>query len=242
MKIDFAITPQSLRDFQRAVDRLVERDAKIASTWALNDTAPKVVSHLQERMRLVFDRPTPFALNAFRIRGARPTDLTITVMERPSADRRHFLKVEEAGGARPQTGTERALQYNLKYGGAVSFGVPASGAKLNQYGNWQAGERNQAMSGVQARHDPKMNTTKESRKRYRKRAGYFVPREGSKLSKGIWKRDGGGDITKVMHFLDRAPRYTPLLGFYDGVEKVYRDELPKQIRRAFEKMIARRSK
>ena len=240
LKPRLQIDAGSMREFRSDVAQLSERDAKIAATWALNDTARDVLSHVRERMAQVFDNPTPFALNAFTVKGARPSDLTAVVQERNSVGRRHFLKVEEAGGRRPQTGVERNLATNLNYAGIVTAAIPAKGARLDAYGNWSRGERNQALSAVQAQKDKTANTTQDARKRHKRRAGYFVPRPGSVLSPGIWKRDAGGAVSKVLHFTDASPQYHAVLGFYDGAEEVYLRQLPRHLARTLAKMIMTR--
>lgn len=232
VSVDDRVVQKSLRD-------LSERQARIAITWALNDTASDVLDHVQQNMGRVFDRPTRFTKNAFTARGARPTDLEAEVIERPSVGRRHYLKVQELGGQRAQTGLEALLSSRLAYDGHIQAAVPASGAKLDAYGNWSTGERNQALSAVQSQRDRTANTTGASRKRKRKRAGFFVPREGSNLSPGIWRRDADGSIRKVLHFTAVAPVYRERLGFFEGAEEVYTARLPGHLRRTLAKMVAR---
>lgn len=224
---------------QAALRDLSEKQVRTAASWALNDTAADVLSHVQERMEEVFDRPTRFAKNAFMVWRSRPGDLVAEVKERPSVGRRHFLKVQEVGGPRPQTGLEGMLNQTLAYDGYITATAPASGAKLNAYGNWSIGERNQALSAVQAQRDSKTNTTKDAKKRHRKRAGFFVPRADSRLSPGIWKRDADGTISKVLHFTRTVPVYDPRLGFLDGAEEVFAARLPDHLRRTLEKVAAR---
>lgn len=241
MRPKLTITPPSLRQFSAETRRLSEKDVKIAASWALNDTAQDVLRTVQEGMRRRFDRPTRFTLNAFYVWRASPSRLEAVVQERSSMSTRHYLKIEEAGGARPQTGVERALSLKLKYDGIIRSAIPAQGAKLDAYGNWSSGERNQALSAVQSQLDEKSNTTEASRKRNKRRAGYFVPRKGAKLSPGIWRRDTTGAISKVLHFSDTSPRYKPALGFYQGAEDVYRMRLPQHLARTLAKLAAKRS-
>ncbi|WJS86711.1 hypothetical protein [Paracoccus sp. TOH] len=226
-------------EMQAHLSRLSGRQVRIAGSWALNDTARDVLAHVQGRMDEVFDRPTPFTKNAFTVKGARPDNLTAEVMERPSVGRRHFLKVQESGGARSRTGLEGLLDARLAYDGIITAVTPASGAKLNAYGNWDTGERNRVLSAVQAQRDTTANTTKASRKRNRKRAGFFVPQAESRLSAGIWKREADGTISKVLHFTRAMPTYDPRLGFFDGAADVYQTRLPDHLRRTIAKMAAR---
>lgn len=228
-------------EIDAAFKRLSGRDLAVAASWALNDTAADVLEHVQKRMDEVFDRPTRFAKNAFTVRGARPNKLEASVEERPSVGKRHFLKVQERGGPRGNTGLESLLQSRLAYDGQITAIVPAGGAKLDAFGNWSRGERNQALSAVQSQRDATANTTTASRKRNRKRAGFFVPRSGSKLSAGIWKRAPDGSISKVLHFTSAVPVYDKRLGFFDGAAGVHAAKLPGHMRRTFAKMLARRT-
>lgn len=228
-------------DIDAAFKQLSGRDLAIAASWALNDTAADVLKFVQDRMDDVFDRPTRFTKNAFSVKGARPAKLEASVEERPSVGKRHYLKVQEHGGRRGQTGLEALLGSRLAYDGIISAVTPAGGAKLDAYGNWSRGERNQALSAVQAQRDSSTNTTKAARSRKRKRAGFFVPKAESKLSAGIWKRDPDGSISKVLHFTNTMPSYDKQLGFFEGAAKIYADKLPEHMRRTFMKMIERRS-
>ncbi|MBT9386962.1 hypothetical protein KM176_24190 [Pseudooceanicola sp. CBS1P-1] len=225
--------------FGAATLDLQSRGVQQAAAWALTDTAQDVLEHVQARMDVVFDKPTRFTKNAFMVWRAKPGDLEASVIERPSVGRRHYLKLQETGGARGQTGLEKLLDSRLAYAGALRSVIPASGAKLNAYGNWQVGERNQALSAVQAQRDATANTTEAARKRNRKRAGFFVPRAGSKLSPGIWKRDGAGRLTKVVHFTALAPHYDRRLGFFDGAEEVRAARLPVHLKRTLAKAVER---
>ncbi|MFG6080970.1 hypothetical protein ACEUZ9_001585 [Paracoccus litorisediminis] len=226
------------RDLQENLRALADRKINIAASWALNDTAKDVLTHVQDRMQAVFDRPTRYTLNAFTIRGARPNRLEAEVKERPSVGRRHYLKTQEFGGARGRTGLEGLLDARLAYDGIITAATPASGAKLDAYGNWSSGQRNQALSAVQAQRDKSSNTTAKSHSRKRKRAGFFVPRANSKLSPGIWKRDPDGSINKVLHFTRGMPVYDERLGFFDGAAEVYQARLPEHLARTIAKMAA----
>ncbi|RJE84021.1 hypothetical protein [Paracoccus onubensis] len=227
------------RQLRKNMRQLAERDVRWAAKFALDDTAVDVLTHVQDRMGEVFDRPTRFTKNAFMVKKAHTRDLEAQVTERPSVGRRHYLKAQEFGGQRRQTGLESLLDARLGYDGIISAVTPAGGAKLNAYGNWSTGERNQALSAVQAQRDATANTTKRSRRRNRKRAGFFVPRAGSKLSPGIWKRNADGSIQKVMHFTRAIPVYDERLGFFDGAEQVWRDRLPLHLRRTIGRAVDR---
>ncbi|SCY61752.1 hypothetical protein [Paracoccus tibetensis] len=223
-------------ELQRNLKQLIDKDARRAASWALNDTADDVLKHVQDRMDRVFDRPTRFTNNAFMVWRAKPNSLEAEVMERATVGRRHFLKVQELGGARAQTGLERLMASQLGAGGMImQAAVPAEGAKLDAYGNWANAERRQAIAAVSG----PAATAPAAGAKTRRRAGFFVSKPGSALSPGIWKRAPDGSISKVLHFTAGAPVYGPRLGFMDGASEVYADRLPAHLARTIEKMIER---
>lgn len=234
--LEISVDDRQLRANMR---NLSEREAGWAGKFALDDTAADVLTHVQNRMDEVFDRPTRFTKNAFMVKKAHTRTLEAQVLERPSVGKRHYLKAQEFGGRRGQTGLEGLLTYRLAYDGIITAATPASGARLNAYGNWDTGERNQALSAVQAQRDKTTNTTAASRKRRRRRAGFFVPRQGSRLSPGIWKRNADGSIQKVLHFTRAMPVYDERLGFFDGAEQIWRDRLPEHLRRTLARAVSR---
>lgn len=226
-------------DFLRGINDLENRHLPQIAVWALNDTAAQALEAVKTRMRVTFDRPTPFALNAFQVWRATKQTLTATVQERPSVGRRHFLKVQEKGGPRPQTALEGLMAEKVVSAQVLRSVIPAMGgpfeaAKLDQYGNWSRGERNQVLSQLQAQRDAAANETDASRKRARKRQRYFVPRHG--LAPGVYRRDTPGDIAvRVLKFSDKAPQYQPRLDFQGEVTRVYAEKIGENLRRAFER-------
>jgi hypothetical protein len=201
--------------FQKMLDQLADRDGRIAATWALNDTAKEVRDLIPTHMDKVFDRPKPWTKNAFHFRGARPDHLEVTLERKDAQSRRHFLEVQEGGGARPRTALEGRLP--LAAPDSAYAVIPADEARLDAHGNWSTGERNQRKGG----------------------ATYFVPRNGG-LSPGIFKRKANGDVGIVAIFTSKAPRYEARLGFYEMVAREFAQRLPAQMSRALSKMLARR--
>lgn len=225
------------RDFQRRTSQMVNRHLPQAEVWALNWTAQDVVAALQTRMRVVFDRPTRFTLNAFRIQFATRSRPSATVTEKDVQGRRHFLKVQEEGGARPQTGLERMLSGRSDIDGLKSA-VPTSAARLDASGNWSAGERNQAIAQVMAQTGG-AGAGLGGRAGGQRRGGasYFTPRNKG-LSPGIWKRTGPGKIAKVVSFINRPARYARNLGFADEALRVYRAKFPANFQRALRRALS----
>ena len=221
----FTFTSNAL-EAERALVGKVERQVPFALAMALNDTANHALDLVKKQMDLVFDRPTPFAKNAFMVWRATKQTLVAEVKERPSVGRRHFLKVQERGGKRPQTGMERN---RIAYAGGVAAIIPAAKAKRDAFGNWSAGERNKALKAIAAQG----STTPTGR---RKRVEYFVPDPGE-LSPGIWRREGK-TLTKVALFVDQMPDYSPTLEFMETASKAALAKFPEVFNRRFTEAMA----
>ncbi|NEX45195.1 hypothetical protein [Pseudotabrizicola algicola] len=224
------------RAFGRQLSNLERVQLPFAAANALNDTAADALKHIQDRMDVVFDRPTRWTKNALMVWRAKKGNLEAQVKERPSVGSRHYLKVQEAGGVRPQTGVEKLLAGRVAYAGIIAAALPAAGAKLDSYGNWSGGERNQVLSALGAQRDRAANQTEASRKRAKGRASYFVPKHG--LSPGVFKRTVTGELSKVLTFTTAMPRYDQRLGFYDGVQEVWSDKLPGHLNRRLAEAVA----
>lgn len=222
-------------DFMRKTAVLGQRMPR-AELDALNWTAMDILEELQGRMKVNFNRPTRFTLNAFHVWRATMANPVAAVQERPSAGRRHFLKVQERGGSRPITALERLISERVVSDQIIRAVVPTSAARLDAYGNWSSGERNQALSGIQAQRDRSANSTPISNARGARlgRASYFTPAHGG-LSPGIWRRERGGALAKVATFTQSAPMYQPRLGFETVAEEVARARFARNMRRAMER-------
>lgn len=222
---------------RRQLSNLERSQLPYAAANALNDTAADVLKHIQDRMRVRFDRPTRWTLNAFIVWRASKRNLEAQVKERPSVGRRHYLKVQEQGGSRRKTGLESGLAMNLAYDGVINAVIPTSSARLDGHGNWSSGERNQALSILGAQRDVRSNATVASRKRAKGRASYFVPKSGSAMAPGIWRRKGT-DLAKVASFTAAMPVYSARLGFHEGAAEVWAARLPVHLDRRLAEAVA----
>lgn len=217
---------------------------RTATRYALNDSADDVLERVQSNMRARFDRPTRFALNAFMVKYARKSDkdMTATVTERPSVGKRHFLKVQEAGGARGQTGIEKMLGYTLPLPGIFNAVTPTQHAKRDAAGNWSPGERNKAISAIkgwrETGYSANETAASRSRKKSKRTTEYFIPPTKSDLPPGIYKAEHDGAL-KIANFTRFMPKYKPLLGFYDGAQEVFDEAFPRHLDRAVGKLRAK---
>jgi hypothetical protein len=225
----------------RGLNDLDNRHLPQIKVWALNWTADDALKAVQDRMKVVFDRPTRFTLNAFQVWRATKATMEAAVQERPSVGARHYLKIQERGGPRPQTALERLRSEKVATARIIQAVIPVQGrfggAKLDAHGNWSVGERNRVLSQLGAQRDSAANETARSRARNPGRARYFVPRQG--LPHGVWRRDKPGDApVMVASFTKAVPKYEGQLGFEGEVTRVYHERIGENLRRAFERAMA----
>lgn len=211
----------------------LNKQIAFAASRALNKTAVDVIKAERQTMAEVFDRPTPWTLNAFRYEPATKDTLTAVVERRLDAKRRDYLATEAKGGQRGQTALEGLLANRITYGGILAAIVPGDGAKLNQYGNWDAGERNTVVSVLKAMRDGAANETARSRKRAgAKRARYFVPKVGTIKTPGIWRRTPGKRAPDLIAlFLPAPPAYQPRFPFLEVGTRTAVDVMPGHFER-----------
>lgn len=192
---------------RRQFESFARRELTLAIRDSLNETAEDALDAIQQHMRQTFDRPTRWTLNAFWVRKAGRGNLVALIEEKTAARSRFYLKVQHRGGVRPSTGMESLFKDQLRYPGVIHGITPAQAARLNAHGNLYPGDVQRIISSVKASRDKAQNTTARSRKRNKNRAEYFVPREGSRLSPGVWKRTGRQRPVKVLHFTRSQPKY-----------------------------------
>jgi hypothetical protein len=120
--------------------------------------------------------------------------------------------VEAKGGARKRKGFETLLSLNATVEMHIQSVIIADNAKLDQYGNWSAGERNRVLSDVGAQSDRINNTSTASLKRKGKaKRTYFIPKSG--LAPGVYRRAAGGVLNIILAFSSNSPTYAPRFPF-----------------------------
>ena len=239
-------------DLLRAIDKTRIDQLPQAMSWALNATADKVKVALVEEMGRVFDRPTPYTLNAMYVRwstkrrlvasvslkdnGAGDTAAPGTVNKGTAAAA--YLKPEIEGGARNLKRMERALQAAglLPVG---MFAVPAKEAPLDAYGNVPSQFIIRMLSDLRAFTTAGYRANRKAGRRKGNRAtnAFFVPPAGSHLKPGIYWRMPGRMLVPVFIFT-RAPTYRARFDFKGISEKVAREEYPRQFPDAWRRALA----
>lgn len=207
-----------IASWTRDFDASVARQLPYITSLALTDTAHVVRDRHREVMRQIFDRPTPYTINSLQVTPSRKETLVSRVYFKDQVGRsQHYLVPQVEGGGRPHKRFERWLiAKGVMQPG--EYAVPASGARLNSYGNMSPGSITQILSQLAASPDAMQWETAKSRKRAgARRARYFVPKPGSKLARGIWVRRGKSSIAPVLLFVGGVgyrPRYD-----FDGISR-----------------------
>ncbi|RVD65258.1 hypothetical protein [Mesorhizobium sp. M7A.F.Ca.ET.027.03.2.1] len=203
-----------------------------ATAKALTATANEVRADHRDLLPLLFDRPTPYTLNSLQVTPATKQHLNAIVGFRDSPrSRQHYLMPQVEGGSRPHKGFEKWLIGN----GVMSsseYAVPASGLRLNAYGNVSPGVITQILSQLAASPDAMQWETSRSRKRAGStRSRYFIPKPGGALRRGIWRRSGKGKIEPLFLFVSSVG-YSVKYNFFDLSQRIAERSFPRQFEAA----------
>lgn len=229
--------------------RGIDKQVKFAEMVAINRAAFVAREAVQQEIGKVFDRPTPWVKGAVRVIKATKSKPHAQVdldfwgnKQGVSVDQ--VLKAQIGGGARKNKRNEIALQRAgiLPAGAGI---VPGDAAKLDQYGNMQAGQIIQIISWFKGAGEQGYSANmKDGGKRLgrdNKRTGargfaYFALRKShGKLLPGVYQRFQtafGSAVKPVMIFV-RMPSYKQRLDFYGIADRAARAEFAIQFPIAF---------
>lgn len=238
-------TIDGMKDAIAAMERLSGDQPAAALADALNHTANQARIALRAEISSVFDRPTPFTLNAMRVLYAKPKTLDAAVFVKDEKDGaskgfapEDWFKPQVEGGPRSSKRSEDML----RTAGILPSGmfvVPGKGARLDRYGNLSRGHMNQILSGLKAAEDrsgASANATGSKRSRRKGHgAAFFVMRDRSGKAFGVGERRGKS-LSVVLAFVSQ-PQYTQRLDFYAVVDKVADDNLETNIDLAVTKLL-----
>lgn len=228
--VDVSIKIENLGAVREVLGRLSGEQARAAYAKAVNDTAFQVRRAMQEEMRSVFDRPTPYVLRSPYVSMATADQLTARIEPRymggKGVDPQKILQAQEFGGARRDKRSEAALRRAGILPAGYQTAIPETPypGSDDGRGNLRGPFLVQLITYFQASGEQgyKANMT-DKRKRAIHRgtarvAGrrYFVAygrlRSGktSHLAPGIWAASGTGgvDVRPVLMFV-RAGEYQP---------------------------------
>lgn len=240
----------NVREFRRGLSRVEREQLPYATFLAVNDVARAGVRHNVRAMDRQLDRPKPFTkralyprLGRYR-RGNRGAGLSrvtaeASLMWREFAGKgtaaKDYLRPVVFGQAREAKRHERALR-RRGFVGRGRYLVPAPGQRLNQYGNLPRAQYTRILSGLGAMADNNQNQTARSRSRNRGRKAYFVPKQNSRLTNGVWERSSTGKIKPVLIEV-RQPQYQRRYDFFGISDRFVRRQLPISLRLAMARSI-----
>lgn len=228
--------PQQL--FGPATDKQI----RFALALGLTRIGQRIKAEAAMEMRSVFDRPTPYTMNALQLAPAKRQDASprafVGFKDRAGSfipqgadagavmsGRRHYLRPQVYGGGRPL----KKLESRLRHAGVLGAGqyaLPGWGMKLDAYGNMNRGDivKVLAYMGGFGEVGGDKNTT-AARKASLKSAGteYFVLKAArGKLEPGIYRRSGKGSqarIQQLLRFINHTPQYRPLFDFFGVADR-----------------------
>ncbi|MYM65446.1 hypothetical protein GTP45_01185 [Pseudoduganella sp. FT55W] len=229
-----------------AISTAGQKQVNFAARVALTKTAQKAAAAEVKEMRDVFRNPTPYTLSSVYVKPATAAHLEATVMLKDEATKAvpaaKFLRAQIDGGQRVQKRFERALQAV----GAMPTGyraVPASGARMDAYGNMSSGQIVQILAFFSAFPEMgyKANMTDKGRARLARGSkrqqgmSYFIGHPGDRLPLGVYQRTSfarGTAIRPVLLFV-RSAVYQERFDFKYVAEQTAANEFPTEFAKAF---------
>ena len=231
------------------LNALERKQLPFAYSLAVNRTAKLVKQAEIEKMRQVFDRPTPYTLNSLYVKPGTKANPTAYVWLKydtfKGTPAEKYLLPQIDGGSRRHKRFERALES----AGVMPKGyycIPGKFAQMDNFGNWSRGQIVKILSFFRAfpERGYRANMTETGRRRLargtEKKRGYtFVAigkREGRRRP-GIYQiLTDGKHWRPVALFVQRAG-YSKRFPYYEMAERTVDSEFPAQMDKAIEAAI-----
>ena len=229
--MQFDITSNML-EVRRWLDDAQKKQLPFATVQAMTLTAREVKTEEVSVMKRVFDRPTPYTLNALQVKPATRATMIASVAfkEYGGTPAKRFLNPEVHGGPRSQKSHELQIAGLMR---ASSYLVPARGVPLNQYGNVAGGTIRKVLSQLKVSPNPDANASNSRRSKGKRKAQEFFIAKGKDM---VMERKDG----QVQPFLVgvRSPNYRKRFPFYETADQVMRARLPVNFEIAFQRAMA----
>lgn len=230
----------------RALDSVQKKQIPFAASKAINEVMKTSAPAVQAEMKRVFDRPTPWTLNSYRVlKWANKHNLTGVVGfkdvgyaggpgGKASSAAGSYLQPHMEGGARGAKGLESLLRRRGLLS-AGEFVVPSSYVPRDRYGNVSRGTIQKILANLGALTDAYSNTPKGGARGGKKKSEYFFTRRGIRGARltAIWQRRASSAMP-VFIVVSGAPTYRRV---FDHVKVVQR-EVNRRFAAEFEKAMA----
>jgi hypothetical protein len=191
----------------------------------------------RETMRSVFDRPTPYTLNALQVRPATKQRLQAELGFKEGfggTPAWKYLGPQVAGGERKRKRFEIALT-RAGILRSNEYCVPGRGAQLDGYGNMNRGQIVRILSALGAASDAAQNTIRRPKRSTRRRnLDYFVLR-GTRAPDGVYLREGRAAVP-ILIFV-KGTSYTKRFPYYEKGRTVVPVAYRKHFRAAWERFV-----
>ncbi|MEP2977974.1 MAG: hypothetical protein ABJO86_00725 [Lentilitoribacter sp.] len=226
-----------LDNFRKGLTSTEKKQMPFAMMLTINDLVKGSRMAAQGQMRGDLHNPTPFALRGIVFERATKRELSgRVVMYRHKA--RHgnlpaavFLGPNVEGGVRSHKAFEKQL-ISRGYMLSSEYAVPASGIRLNRYGNVTQGMLNKIMSGIKIEYRgagaSRVPSSRRGKTKAKRSGRYFVARRGSALPPGIYfeKPNKKRTIVAIFTFRDQV-HYKKRFDFAPAVQRhVKRNLMP----------------
>ena len=243
------IRAENLEKVAAAVAQIGSAKLQVALANALNDVGFQAKRAMEQELRSVFDRPTPFITRSVKVFAATPAKLSVAIA--PTLDSRNapstggavgvdpqdVLQAQEAGGRRRDKRSESVLRRAGILPAGFQTAIPATPypGSVDAYGNISRSFVVQLLSYLQAfgEHGQgyKANMLQKNRRRLEKgtakKAGrrYFVSlgryRDATRhLAPGIWAASGPGGVdVRPVLMFVKTPNYKPRLSMQAVIDR-----------------------
>lgn len=219
-------------EIRRWLDDTQKKQIPFATVHAMTLTAKDVAWEEIGVMQRVFDRPTPYTINALQVKPATKGNpiASVEFREFGGTPAKRFLNPEVYGGPRSQKSHERQIAPLLK---GYSYLVPARGVALNQFGNLPGATLRRVLSQLRVSPNADANASNSKRsKAKRKSEAFFVNKRGNMVM-----QRKGKTVTPFLVGV-RSPNYHKRFPFHETAESVVRDRFPVNFEIAFQRAMA----
>lgn len=214
---------------ERKFSGIEKKQLPFATALTLTWTARDMQEAIKRAMPSEYDRPKRYTVEGVFLKAATKAKLEAYVFLRDEATKGtapvKFLAPSVYGGHRRVKRFERALRATGAIKG-TELAIPASGAKLDSYGNVSAGTIVQMLSNLGANPSGANTPIGKLRKRGKKKGNdWFVGTIGNQ--RAIFKREGKTLKTYFLLVEESTVTYPKQFAFFDIAEHAFKRSFKK---------------